>query len=149
MNQTIRWILVSVVACAIGSVLTYQIAYHRGYDGGYRSGVICGIRQGSFGQSIGFLAALQQLRAGDIQRATRFMETVCFTSAQTFYKDPTPGAGEASQWGRAQGLSRFPGSAEAKALAQELLKYRAAYRTNSADWDNMERKLEVQLARVK
>ena len=149
MKHTMRWILFSVVACAICSVVTYPIGHHRGYESGYRSGVICGIRQGSLGQSIGFLGALQQLRAGDVQRATRFMETACFTSAQTFYKAPAPSPGEASQWGRAQGLSRYPGPAEAKALAQELLKYRAAYRTNNADWDNMERKLEVQLAKVK
>jgi hypothetical protein len=149
MNQTIRWILVSGVACAIGSVLTYQIAYHRGYDGGYRSGVICGIRQGSLGQTTGFLAALQHLRAGDIPRATRFMETVCFTSAQTFYKDPTPSPGEASEWGRAQGLSRWPNAAVVKQLAKGLSEYRATYRTNSADWDAMERKLEVLLAKQK
>jgi hypothetical protein len=39
--------------------------------------------------------------------------------------------------------------AEAQALAHELLKYRAAYRTNSADWDDMERKLVVELAKLK
>jgi hypothetical protein len=149
MKQMIRWILVAVVACAIGSVVTYGIAYHRGYESGYRSGTVTGIRLGGFGQSIGFLAASQQLRAGDIPGATRLMEQVCFGSAHLFYKDPAPSAGEASQWGRAQGLSRYPGPAEAKALAQELLKYRAAYRTNNADWDDMERKLEAELAKVK
>ncbi len=149
MKQTIGWILVSVVACTIGSAVTYRIAFHRGYNGGYRSGVVCGIRQGALVQTSGFLAALQQLRAGDIPRATRFMETVCFTSAQTFYKDPTPSPGEASEWGRAQGLSRWPNAELARQLAKGLSEYRAAYRTNSADWDPMERKLEVLLAKQK
>jgi hypothetical protein len=36
-----------------------------------------------------------------------------------------------------------------KHIAQELMKYRAAYRTNSADWDEMERKLVVELVKVK
>ncbi len=29
------------------------------------------------------------------------------------------------------------------------MKYHAVYRTNSADWDDMERKLVVELAKVK
>ena len=149
MKHTIRWIPVLVVACALGSLVTGRIAYHRGYESGYRNGVNCGLRQGTFGQTISFLAALQQLRAGDIPRATRQIETYCFTSAQIFYKDPTPSPGEASVWGRAVGLSQWPDAAVAKALAKGLLEYRAAYRTNSADWDVMERKLEVQLAKVK
>ena len=77
------------------------------------------------------LDALQKLRAGDIPRATRSIETFCFATAEVFYHDSTLGDGEA------------------KTLAQELLQYRAIYRTNSADWDVTERKLEVQLANVK
>ncbi len=149
MKHTILWIVLSVAACGICSVVTYPIAHHRGCESGYRRGVNCGLRQGSFAQSIGFLAALQKLRAGDSQRATRFMETVCFTAAQTYFKDPTPSPGEASVWGRAQGLGRWPDTSAAKAVAQELLEYRATYRTNRADWDTMEQKLEVQLAKVK
>jgi hypothetical protein len=149
MKHTIRCILASVLACAVGSLVTYRIAYHRGYEDGYKSGLFCGIRQGSFGQSLGFLAGLQQLRAGDTPRATRMMEQFCFSSAQTYYKDPTPSPGEASDWGRAQGLSRFPGPAEAKTLAKGLVEYRAAYRTNSADWGLIEQKLAVELAKAK
>jgi hypothetical protein len=149
MRRTLRWNLGWVVACSICSLVTYRIAHHRGYETGYRSGVVTAIRLGHFGQSLGSLAALQHLREGDIPRATRLMETICFDSAHMFYKEPIPSAGEASQWGRAQGLSRFPGPAEAKSLAQELLKYRAAYRTNSADWDIMERDLDVELAQVR
>jgi hypothetical protein len=148
MKQTIRWILVSVVGCAIGSLGTYQIAYQRGYEGGYKNGTVDAIGRCRFDQSVAFLAALQKLRAGDIPGATRQMEESCFDSAHIFYKDPTP-AGEVSQWGRAQGLAAWPDAATTKEIAQELMKYRAAYRTNSADWNDMERKLVVELAKVK
>jgi hypothetical protein len=148
MKQTVRWILVSVVACAICSLVTYRIAYHRGYEGGYKNATVDEIGRGRLAQSVAFLAALQKLRAGDVPLATRQMEQSCFASAHIFYKDPTP-AGEVSQWGRAQGLATYPDAATTKAIAQELMKYRAAYRTNSADWDDLERKLVVELAKLK
>ncbi len=129
MKQTIRWILVSVVACAIGSAVTYQISYHRGY----RNGEVNASERGYLVQSCGFFAALQSVRAGDIAGATRQMEKFCFDSAEIAYKDPQPP----------------PYDQMAKHLARQLLKYRATYRTNSADWDAMERKLEVLLAKQK
>jgi hypothetical protein len=122
--------------------------HHRGYEGGYKNGTVDAIGRCHFGQSVAFLAALEKLRAGDIPRATRMMETACLDSAHIFYKDPTP-AGEVNQWGRAQGLATYPDAATTKVIAQELVKYRAAYRTNSTDWDDMERKLVVELAKVK
>ncbi|HEY5914882.1 MAG TPA: hypothetical protein VJA21_30185 [Verrucomicrobiae bacterium] len=125
MKQTIRWILVSVVACALGSVVTYQIAYDRGY----RTGEVSAIERGYLVQSCGFFAALQSVRAGDIAGATRQMEKFCFDSAEIAYKDHQPP----------------PYDQMSKHLARELLKYRATYRTNSADWDPMERKLEALL----
>lgn len=149
MKHTIRWILISVVAGAIGALFTYPIAHYRGYESGYRSGVRGGLRNGVFGESLGFFEALRRLRAGDLPRATRFMETCCFTAAQSFYKDPTPRPGEAGAWGRAQGLDRWPDTNAARALAKGLSVYRDTYRTNSADWDGEERKLEAQLAKVK
>ena len=148
MTQTIRWILGAVVACAIGSLATYRVAYHRGYENGYWNGVDTAIGEGYFGQSLGALGVLQQLRAGDVPLATRMLETNCFDSAHIFYEKPAP-VGEASQWVSAQRLMWYPGPAEAKALAQGLSQYRATYRTNSADWDVMERKLVVELAKVK
>ena len=149
MRQTIRWILVSVVACAIGSLVSYPIAHHRGYESGYKNGAIRGIQHSAFGQSAGFFATLQQLRAGDIARATRLVETLCFNSAHIFYKQPTPNPAEASQWAHAQGLDRSPDAVMIRDFAQELSKYRATYRSNGADWDTMEQKLELELIKVK
>ena len=137
-----------MVAGALGALVAYRIAYHRGYESGYRNGTVDAIGYCNFSKSVAFLAALQQLRAGDIPRATHLMERVCFDSAHIFYKDPTP-AGEVSQWGQTQGLAQYPDAATIRQIARELSKYRAAYRTNSADWDGMERKLEVELAKVK
>ena len=125
------------------------MAYHRGYDSGYRNGVATGIGQAHFGASVGFFAALEKLRAGDIPPAIRQMETNCFDSAHIFYKEPTARGAEASPWARAQGLTRSPDPEMVKVLAKALLKYRAAYRTNSADWDGMERELEGDLAKAK
>jgi hypothetical protein len=148
MKHTIHWILVSVVACAICLPVTYRIACHRGYEGGYKNGTVDAIGRCRFEQSVAFLAALQSVRAGDIPKATLQMERSCFDSAHIFYKDPPP-AGEVSEWGRAQGLATYPDAATIKIVAQGLSKYRAAYRTNSADWNDMERKLVVELAKVK
>jgi len=148
MKQTIRWIFASAVACAISSLVMYRIAYQRGYEGGYRNATCDAIGECRFGESVAFFAALQKLRAGDFPGATRQMEQSCFASAHIFYKDPTK-AGEVSQWGRAKGLATYPDAATTKEIAQALMKYRAAYRTNSADWDDMERKLVVELAKIK
>jgi len=51
--------------------------------------------------------------------------------------------------GNRQGLDMWPDTNAATALAKGLWQYRAAYRTNSADWDEAERTLEVQIANVK
>ena len=125
MKQIIRWILVSVAACAICSLVTYRIAYRRAY----LSGQVNMIHQNSKVTSLVTLGALQKLRAGDIPGGTRLLETFCFGQSEVFYHDPTYSDG--------------------KELARGLLQYRASYRTNSADWDVTERKLEVQLANVK
>ena len=121
MKQVIRWILISVVACAICSLVTYRRAY--------LSGQVAMIHQNSMVTSLITLDALEKLRAGDIPGGTRLLETFCFGQSEVFYHDPTYSDG--------------------KELATGLLQYRATYRTNSADWDSSERKLEVQLAKVK
>ena len=149
MRRTIHWILVTAAACVVCSAVTYPIAHRRGYDGGYKVGFFTGLRNGLFGKTVTDVAALQQLRAGDISGATRFLETSCFASARTYFRSPTPSPGEASGWGSAQGLDLCPDTNAATALAKGLWQYRAAYRTNSADWDDAERTLEIQLANVK
>jgi hypothetical protein len=149
MKQTLHWILVLVVACAICSLVTHRIAYHNGFVSGYRQGSVTGLTCGDFTESLLFLLPLQKLRAGDIPTATRLMETTCFGRANAFLKYPTPVAGEAGQWVKTQGLLQSPGTAMARALAKGLWEYRAAYRTNSADWDDTERQLEVEIAKVK
>ena len=113
----------------MSSVVTYQKAYHRGY----RTAEVNATERGYLVQSCGFFAALQSVRAGEIAGATRQMEEFCFDSAEIALKDPQPP----------------PYDQMAKNLARELLKYRATYRTNSADWDAMERKLQVQLTKAK
>jgi hypothetical protein len=122
MKYTIRWILVSAVACAICSAVTFSIAFHRGY----RAGLDDGLANGSFSESLGLLNALQILQTGDISRATRCLETECFASGKIYYNNPNPDLGKVQL---------------AKALSE--------YRTNSADWDDWERKLEPQLAKIK
>jgi len=126
MKYTIRWILVLAVACVICSAATFSIAFHRGN----REGLDGGLANGSFSESLGFLNALQILRAGDILGATRYMETECFASGKIYYNNPNPDLGKVQ-------------------LAKALSEYRATYRTNSADWDDWERKLEPQLAKIK
>jgi hypothetical protein len=146
MNHTIRLTIVAVVACAIGSFATYRIAYHRGFERGYWNGVDMALGEGAYIRSAGALGILQHLRAGEVPRATRELESACLDSAHIFFEKP-PALGEAHQWtGR---VLWYPGPSEAKALARGLSQYRAMYRTNSADWDAMERKLGVELTKVK
>lgn len=125
MKGSIRWFLVSVVACAMCSLATYRIAYRKAY----LSGQVSMIHQNSKVTSLVTLGALQKLRGGDIPDGTRLLETFCFGQSEVFYHDPTYSDG--------------------KELAPGLLQYRAAYRTNSAEWSDTERKLEAQLAKVK
>src|SRR5439155_17259084 len=114
MKQIIRWILVSVVACAICSLVTYRIAYRRAY----LSGQVDMIHQNSKVTSLVTLGALQKLRVGDIPGGIRLLEGFCFGQSEVFYHDPTYSDG--------------------KELAPGLLEYRAVYRTNSAEWDDFE-----------
>jgi len=90
------------------------------------------IRIHSQATSLITLGALQKLRAGDISDAIRLLEPFCFGSAENFFNTQPP-----------------HNDSGAEMLAQEMLQYRATYRTNSADWDDFERKLEVQLASEK
>ena len=129
MKQTIRWVLVAVVACVVCSLVTYRIAYHRGYW----SGEVSQIHLESGVASLVTLGSLQKIRAGDISGATHLLESFCFSKAENFYPDP----------------DHSYGNGVAETLTRELLKYRAAYRTNSMDWDVFEQNLEVELASVK
>jgi hypothetical protein len=145
MKLSIGWILVLVAACAGSSLVTYQTGHHRGYESGYKNASLAGIQRGNFFQSVAALAALQKLRTNDVAGTTRFLEEVCFNSAEVFYKQPALNPAEVSDWGRARGLATNPGDATAKEFARQLVKYRSVYRTNSADWTDLERKLAVQL----
>jgi hypothetical protein len=128
MKQAIRRILVLVVACAICSLVTYRITYRSAYH----SGQINMLDIQTMATSNITLGALQKLRAGDISGATRLMETFCFGEAEVFF----------------HGRTDYQDSVH-ELLAQMLLQYRAHYRTNSADWDVSERKLDVVLAGTK
>jgi hypothetical protein len=123
MKKSIALILVSVTACAICSLVTYRIAYH--------SGQVSMIQFNSKATCFILGDALHKIRVGDTPQATRVLETFYFGSAAVLYGRPTDKDGET------------------KTLAKELSQYRNAYRTNSADWDIMERKLEVELACIK
>lgn len=149
MKRAIFWILASVTACVVCSAVTYSIAHRGGYDSGYKTGFFSGLRNGLYGKSISDVAALQQLRSGDVPGATRFLERSCFASARTYFRSPTPSPGEASPWGHAQGLDLWPDTNAATSLAKGLWQYCAAYRTNSADWDDAERTLRIQIAAIK
>jgi hypothetical protein len=125
MKQNVQWILVLLVACAICSLVTYHIAHRRAY----LSGQVSMIHQHSKVTSLVTLEVLRKLRTGDITGGTRVLEVYCFGQSEVFYHDPTYHDGQE--------------------LAPWLLQYRTTYRTNSADWTDMERKLEAQLAKVK
>jgi hypothetical protein len=125
MKSSIRWILFSAVACAICSLTTYRITYQKAY----LSGQVQMIHLNSMATSMVTLGALQKFRAGDIPGGTSLLETLCFGAAENFYHD-----------------DRYT---DGKELKPALLEYRAAYRTNRAEWSEIEQKLELQLAKVR
>ena len=127
MKHPVRWLVVLVVTGVLCSVVTYRIAWHRGYA----KGLDQGLGNAYFTESMGTCNALWLLRAGDVAGGTRQLETECFASAKIYYNNPT----------------LDPDST--RALAKDLSVYRAAYRTNSAEWDKWEQKLEPQLAKIK
>ncbi len=57
------------------------------------------------------------------------METLCFSSADMLYSDPA-----------------YREAVVTKTFLQELVQYRASYRTNSSEWTPAEQKLETDLA---
>jgi hypothetical protein len=128
MKNTIRWILVSVVACAVCSLVTYRITYRSAYH----SGQVNMIDTQTSATSSITLGALHKLRTGDIPGATRLLESFSFGQAEVFY----------------HGRTDYSDSGH-EMLAQMLLQYRANYRTNSTDWDVFERKLDVVLVGIK
>jgi len=132
MKLTTRWIMVSMVACAICSLIMYRITYRCAFQRGYWIGARTAIGTDRFSQSLADYTALLKLRTGDVESATRMLEMYCLDSAHIYYEAPGT-AGEARQW----------------MSAKKLMYYRATYRTNSADWNAMERKLAIELAKIK
>jgi hypothetical protein len=128
MKNTIRWILVSVVACAVCSLVTYRITYRSAYH----SGQVNMIDTQTGATSSITLGALHKIRTGDIPGATRLLESFSFGQAEVFYHGRTDDRDSGHEM-----------------LAQMLLQYRANYRTNSTDWDVFERKLDVVLTGIK
>jgi len=128
MKKTIYWILVTVLVSAACSSIAYKLAYQKAY----LTGEVDHIHMQSRVTSFVLGDALRKLRSGDNVGAIRSLEPFYFGTAENFFHEP----GAANE-------------TEAKTLAKELVQYRRAYRTNSADWDQFEQKLEKQLASVK
>jgi hypothetical protein len=128
MKQTFSWIFILVVACVICSLVTYRMVYRSAYHDGQVNMIDS---QSSAISSI-TVGALHKIRTGDIPGATRLLESLSFGQAEVFY----------------HGRTDYSDSGH-ELLAQMLLQYRATYRTNSADWDVFERKLDVVLADIK
>ena len=73
--------------------------------------------------------ALKKLKAGDLAKATSELEIECFADSE----EALSGSGWRSDAFR-------------KIEVPSLIAYRAAYRTNQADWSPMEQRLEILLA---
>jgi hypothetical protein len=117
--KRIRAFVIGLIACAICSVLSY----HYGYGTAVR------IQKGTF---VVTLDALEDLRGGKIDDATKRVEALCFGAADIIYGDPS-----------------FRHEQMTVLWQPALKQYRATYRTNSADWSPMERDLEKELANWK
>ena len=76
---------------------------------------------------------LRKTRSGNVPDATRLLEIYYFGSAENYFHRPIANANEV----------------EARRLARDVAQYRDVYRTNRAEWDTVEQKLEKELASVK
>ena len=116
MKRTILQVVILLVGCSVCSLVFYRAGFARAKQ----------LQKGTFVIS---LDALQKLRSGDVDRAMRRMETLCFGSAEMLYSDPA-----------------YRDQTITKTLATELIQYRASYRTNSSEWTSAEEQLEKHLA---
>ena len=95
----------------------------------YRAGFAAAKRM-QLGTFIVSLGALEKLRSGDVQVATRKMQAVCFSSADMLYSDPA-----------------YHDQSAIKLFGPELIDYLAMYCTNRSEWTPVEQKLQKDLAR--
>jgi hypothetical protein len=134
MKHMIRLALVTALASVVCSCIAYRVAsrnaFKRGYETGFNGGRVDMIAVETRGTSVVLGDALRKIRSGDTAEATHELEDLYFASAESFFHLGTT-------------------NETAKMLAREVVQYRGAYRTNSADWDVIERKLEVELTRVR
>ncbi len=101
--------------CILSSYLAYRAGFAQAKQ----------LQKRTFVLSLGIL---EKLRSGDVSDATRKTETLCFSAAEMLYSDPNY---------RDQTVTR--------SFAPELIRYRAAYRTNHSEWTVTEEKLEKDL----
>jgi hypothetical protein len=117
MKQTALFIAILALACWG----CWRVAYRAGF---------AAAKHMQLGTFIVSLSALEDLRAGDAQGATRKMQAVCFSSADMIYSDPA-----------------YHDQSEVKLFGPELIEYQTTCLTNHSEWTSMAQKLEKDLAR--
>ena len=127
MKRTILLLAVVIIACSLCSLIAYRAGLQRGKD--MPRDVAKELPMRVFWNT---MMALDDLRAGRIEAGTRTVEKVCFASGAIVYSDPVS---------RDDKFTRF--------CTSDVMKYRAAYCTNSAEWTVEERQLEAFLANLK
>lgn len=84
------------------------------------------------GTLVGTLSALEDIRRGDIQGATKRIESLCFMSAVVLMAD-----------------EHYQSDFSVRTFTPTLVSYRQSYRTNQADWTPTEQRLENLLTQAR
>ena len=112
--------VVLVIFCALSGYIGYRVGERVGDNR---------VTTGRAANAVMVLDALEKLKAGDVDEATRTLERRCFADAAGVLSD--------TGW-RVEAFQKIG--------VPTLVAYRQSYRTNQVEWTPMEQKLEKLLA---
>lgn len=117
----------TLVAAAAALLAVSALSLFFAYRAGQRHSL--GLQKGTL---VGTLAALEDIRRGDVEGGTRRIESLCFMSAVVLMAD-----------------DHYQSDVAVRTFTPTLVNYRHSYCTNQADWTPMERQLESLLAQIR
>lgn len=118
----------TLIIAAVAALLTVgALSSFIAYRAGQRHSL--GLQKGTL---VGTLAALEDIRRGDVQSGTRRIESLCFMSAVVLMAD-----------------DHYQSDFAVRTFTPTLISYRQSYRTNQADWTPMEQRLESLLTQTR
>jgi hypothetical protein len=120
MKRFLLTFVVLAICCAISGYVCYRVGERVGDNRA---------TTGQAANAVMILDALEKVKAGEVDEATRILERRCFADAAGVLSD--------TGW-RVEGFQKIG--------VPSLVAYRLSYRSNQVEWTPMEQKLEKLLA---